>query len=45
MTNARCYRPAMPHEFAVKELKRHSGSQFEPAVVDHFLQILSEEIG
>ena len=43
MTNDRTYRKAMPVEAAVKELTRHSGSQFDPAVVDAFLSVLTRE--
>lgn len=31
----------MPVEAAVEELKRHSGSQFDPTVVDAFLRVLA----
>jgi len=40
MTTDRPYRKAMPIEAAIEELKRHSGSQFDPVVVDAFLKIL-----
>ncbi len=43
MTTDRPYREAMPIEAAIEELKRHSGSQFDPAVVDAFLGILSRD--
>ena len=41
MTNARCYRPAMSSESAIQELIRNAGTQFDPAVVSRFLEILS----
>ena len=34
MTSDRHYRRALPLDQTVEELKRHSGSQFDPAVVD-----------
>jgi HD-GYP domain-containing protein (c-di-GMP phosphodiesterase class II) len=40
MTTDRPYRKAMPIEAAVDELKRGSGSQFDPEVVVAFLRIL-----
>ena len=43
MTNDRPYRKAMPVKAAVEELTRHSGSQFDPAVVDAFLSVLARE--
>jgi putative nucleotidyltransferase with HDIG domain len=38
MTNTRPYRKAMSREEAITELKNNSGTQFDPAVVDAFLQ-------
>ncbi|HXG42137.1 MAG TPA: HD-GYP domain-containing protein [Dehalococcoidia bacterium] len=43
MTTDRPYRRAMPPEQAVRELVRHAGSQFDPDVVDVFLQVLRRE--
>jgi diguanylate cyclase (GGDEF)-like protein/PAS domain S-box-containing protein len=43
MTTDRPYRKAMPVEAAIDELKRHSGSQFDPVVVDSFLRMLSRQ--
>ncbi len=40
MVNDRYYRKAMSHEAAVAELKRCSGTQFDPEVVNIFLSIL-----
>jgi len=37
MINDRPYRRAMPREAAIAELKRCSGTQFDPTVVDAFL--------
>ncbi len=41
MTTDRPYRKAMPIEAAIEELKRNSGSQFDPAVVEAFLKMLA----
>jgi len=38
MTSHRPYRPAMGYEDVVSELRRYSGSQFDPNVVDAFLR-------
>ncbi|MFH1995898.1 MAG: HD domain-containing phosphohydrolase [Candidatus Omnitrophota bacterium] len=37
MTSDRAYRKGMPQEKAVEELKRCSGHQFDPSIVDAFL--------
>jgi len=42
MTNPRAYRPAMSHEDAVEEIKRCAGSQFDPELVDQFLEVLEQ---
>ncbi len=41
MTTDRPYRKAMPVEAAIEELKRNSGGQFDPAIVEAFLRILA----
>lgn len=40
MTSNRPYRAAMSREAAILELKRGAGTQFDPLVVDAFLQVL-----
>lgn len=45
MTSNRVYRKAPGKEYAVAELRRCAGSQFDPKVVEAFLQVLSEEEG
>jgi HD-GYP domain-containing protein (c-di-GMP phosphodiesterase class II) len=42
MTTNRPYRAAMSHEHAVTELKRCSGTQFDPRVVDVLLEVVAE---
>jgi putative two-component system response regulator len=40
MTTDRPYRPALPHEEAIRRLRRGSGEQWDPAMVDTFLGLL-----
>jgi HD-GYP domain-containing protein (c-di-GMP phosphodiesterase class II) len=40
MTSDRSYRRALPYREAVAELRRHSGSQFDPAIVETLLRLL-----
>jgi HD-GYP domain-containing protein (c-di-GMP phosphodiesterase class II) len=42
MTTNRPYRAAMSHEHAVTELKRCSGTQFDPRVVEVLLDVVAE---
>jgi response regulator RpfG family c-di-GMP phosphodiesterase/signal transduction histidine kinase len=39
ITSERPYRKAASHRFAVKEIIRCSGTQFDPEVVEHFLEV------
>jgi len=43
MTSDRPYRKALSVEIAIKELHDHAGTQFDPAIVPHFVEILSQE--
>lgn len=43
ITSNRAYRPALSKGEAMEELKKNSGTQFDPRVVDIFLKILKEE--
>jgi two-component system cell cycle response regulator len=43
MTADRVYRPAMPAKEAEHELRRHAGTQFDPAVVDALLGAIAVE--
>lgn len=42
MTSDRPYRPALSHEVAIEELKRCSGTQFDPKLVDLFIKIFDK---
>lgn len=42
MTTTRPYREALPVESAIAELRRERGYQFDPAVVDAFLDVIAE---
>ena len=39
MTSIRAYQRALPIEFAVEEIRRYAGTQFDPNVVDIFLEL------
>ena len=39
MTSTRAYQPALPIEFAVGEIRTHAGTQFDPSVVQIFLEL------
>ncbi|HEX5031941.1 MAG TPA: HD domain-containing phosphohydrolase [Candidatus Eisenbacteria bacterium] len=43
MTSGRPYRQAMPQAEAIRELRRCSGSQFDPKIVEAFCQVLAAE--
>ena len=39
MTSKRAYQPALPVDFAVHEIRKNAGSQFDPAVVEIFMEL------
>ncbi|MHB1375990.1 MAG: PAS domain S-box protein [Candidatus Humimicrobiaceae bacterium] len=41
MTNERAYKKTMSKDDAIKELKRCSGTQFDPVLVEKFIEIIS----
>lgn len=41
MTSVRAYQPALPIDFAIHEIARNAGTQFDPAVVEVFLELAS----
>lgn len=43
MTSDRPYRKALSQEAAIEELKRCSGTQFEPKLVETFIEVLDKE--
>jgi HD-GYP domain-containing protein (c-di-GMP phosphodiesterase class II) len=43
MTNDRLYRKALSKEDSIKELKRCSGSQFDPVLVKKFIKIIEKD--
>jgi PAS domain S-box-containing protein/putative nucleotidyltransferase with HDIG domain len=45
MTSDRPYRPAPPRDYAVSEIKRCSGTQFDPVAAGAFLRILEKNGG
>jgi HD-GYP domain-containing protein (c-di-GMP phosphodiesterase class II) len=40
MTSDRPYRKALPREVALEELRRHSGTQFDPRVIEALLAVI-----
>ena len=42
MTSNHSYKQALGFEVAIEELKKHAGTQFDPAVVEHFAANISE---
>jgi putative nucleotidyltransferase with HDIG domain len=45
MTSDRPYRPTIGHAAAMAELRRHTGTQFDPAVVDAFVRAIEKRRG
>lgn len=41
MTSVRAYQPALPVDYAVSEIRTNAGSQFDPQIVDIFLELAS----
>lgn len=44
MTSDRPYRKAMPHQAAISELQQCAGTQFDPYLVEQFMQIFQQHI-
>lgn len=45
ITDERVYRAGRSHEEAIAEIRRHSGRQFDPRIVDIFCKVVSGEDG
>ena len=45
MTSDRPYRKALTQSVAVKELLKHSGTQFDPVIVKAFIKVLQKDYG
>jgi HD-GYP domain-containing protein (c-di-GMP phosphodiesterase class II) len=43
MTHKRVYKEASSMEYAIEELKRCSGTQFDPHIASEFIKLLKEE--
>lgn len=43
MTSDRPYRPALSHEVAIEEIKRCSGTQFDPRLVEVFIKVFDKK--
>jgi putative nucleotidyltransferase with HDIG domain len=44
MRTDRAYRKALPHETAVRELMAHSGTQFDPRIVEALLRLVQTDL-
>jgi diguanylate cyclase (GGDEF)-like protein/PAS domain S-box-containing protein len=42
MTSGRSYKPAISKKDAITEIKRNAGSQFDPALVEKFIELLAD---
>jgi len=43
MTSNRPYRKALSYDWAIEEIRRHAGTQFDPELVDIYINILTDE--
>ena len=42
MTTKRSYKEAMPVDYAISELERNKGTQFDPKLSEAFVELLKE---
>ncbi len=43
MTSTRPYRAALSHEETIQEIRDHSGTQFDPVVASHFIEMFADQ--
>lgn len=43
MTSHRAYQPALPVEYAIEEIRKNAGTQFDPAVVEVFMELANRD--
>ncbi len=43
MTSHRAYQPALPVEYAIEEIRKNAGTQFDPRVVEVFMELANRD--
>jgi len=43
MTSNRPYRDALSHEVTIQEIRDHAGTQFDPTIANHFIEMFDDE--
>lgn len=44
MTHERIYKKAFDRKYVIEELRRCAGGQFDPVIVEEFIELLEQEI-